>query len=236
MQLQGKKFLVIGGSGVLGAEFVRQLHAAGAEILATAASNDSAAKIPAVAKVRLLLDLTLPASIDTLVTYLRDTEVAFDCIINASGVVGFGSAESVAGAEQAALVERMNRVNYLGPLQLLGGLMPLLRQAAATSDEAVLVNLTGVVASLPMAGLGHYSASKTAISGFLAAIAKELRKDKVRVIDARPGHTETGLATRPLFGLAPNFGAGMLPEMVVSRILRAIEGNETLLESEAFKA
>jgi len=54
------------------------------------------------------------------------------------------------------------------------------------------------------------------------------------VIDARPGHTETGLATRPLFGAAPAFGAGMTAEHVAKVIVDGIESAVTELPSESF--
>lgn len=228
MEIAGKKFLVVGGSGVLGRHLVQQLHQAGGEVLATATSNESATHIPNVAKVRLLLDLTKPESISILTSYLNGTEQTLDGIVLASGLVGFGPVADPTPAE----VERLNRVNYLGPMQLVQELLPMLK---AGGQESVVMNITGVVASMPMAGLSHYSASKTAIGGFLAAISKELRKDSVRIIDARPGHTETGLAGRPLFGSAPNFGVGLAPEVVVSRLIDAIRANETLLEAGQFR-
>lgn len=228
MEIAGKKFLVIGGSGVLGRNLVQKLHEAGAEVLATATSNESAGNIPNVAKVRLLLDLTKPESISILTSYLANTELKLDGLVIASGVVGFGAAEGVA----PDLLARLNQVNYLGVVQLVGELLPLLR---AAESERVILNLTGVVASMPMAGLSHYTASKTGIAGYLAAVAKELKKDGIRVIDARPGHTETGLASRPLFGVAPNFGTGMTAGHVTQRLVEAIAGSETLLEADYFK-
>lgn len=228
MEIAGKKFLVVGGSGVLGRNLVSQLHSAGAEVLATATSNESAANIPNVAKVRLLLDLTKPDSVTILTSYLTNTEMKLDGLVIASGVVGFGAAT----LPTATQVERMNQINYLGVMQLIQELLPMLRNSGS---ESVILNLTGVVASVPMAGLAHYSASKTAIAGFLAALGKEVRKEGIRVIDARPGHTETGLANRPLFGSAPNFGVGMTPEQVAARLIAAIESNETVLEADFFK-
>jgi cyclic-di-GMP-binding biofilm dispersal mediator protein len=68
----------------------------------------------------------------------------------------------------------------------------------------------------------------------LAILALELRRDKIRVINARPGHTETGLATRVIFGTAPAMPPGMDPARVVSRLLAAIVGDETDLPSEVF--
>lgn len=204
-------------------------------MLASATSNESAANIPNVAKVRLLLDLTKPESVSILTSYLRSTEAELDGLVIASGTVGFGSVTEV----DRNLVERMNQVNYLGVVQLISELLPLIRRTGAQSetvtDERVILNLTGVVASMPMANLSHYSASKAAIAGFLSALSKEERKSGIRVIDARPGHTETGLASRPLFGTAPNFGSGMTPAHVVTRLVTAIQTEGNVLEADFFK-
>jgi cyclic-di-GMP-binding biofilm dispersal mediator protein len=85
-----------------------------------------------------------------------------------------------------------------------------------------------------MAGLSAYSASKTALNGYAVAASKELRKAGVNWIDARPGHTESGLASRAIFGIAPNFGQGKSVTEVVSRMVAAIAGQERDLPSSAF--
>jgi cyclic-di-GMP-binding biofilm dispersal mediator protein len=85
-----------------------------------------------------------------------------------------------------------------------------------------------------MAGLAAYSASKAALYAFGQAISRELRKDGIRVIDARPGHTETGLATRAIAGVAPAFPQGMSAEQVADRIIRAIIENEKDLPADSF--
>jgi cyclic-di-GMP-binding biofilm dispersal mediator protein len=87
-----------------------------------------------------------------------------------------------------------------------------------------------------MPGLAAYSASKTALQGFAQAAAKELRKSRIRWMDARPGHTDSGLAGRAIFGTAPNFGEGMTVEHVTSRIIQGILGDERDLPSSAFGA
>jgi NAD(P)-dependent dehydrogenase (short-subunit alcohol dehydrogenase family) len=225
MDISGKRFLVIGGSGVLGGELVRQLHGHGAAAMATASSNDSAAKIPAVAEVRLLLDYTSPESITTLTDYLS-AATELDGVINAAGVVAFGGTETL----DAELVEKLFRINALGPIQLLSSLAPVL----AKQPQSVVVNLTGVVAEAPLPNLAAYSASKTAIAGFLAGAAREWRRAGTRVISANPGHTETGLAGRAIAGVAPNFPQGMTPEHVASRIIDAIVNDEKELASSAF--
>lgn len=229
MNVSGKRFLVIGGSGVLGAELVKVLHSKGASVLATATSNDSAAKVPAVAEVRLLLDYQNPASVTTLTDYLKGS-TQIDGIINASGVVAFGPASEL----NIETIKRLTEVNFSGPVQLLSQLHPMLTASAAAGNEPVVVNITGVVAESPLPNLAAYSSSKTAIAGFLEALKREWRRDGIRVISANPGHTETGLASRAIQGLAPAFAQGMTPEHVAARIVAAIEADEKELPSQAF--
>lgn len=229
MQISGKKILVVGGSGVLGAELVKQLHGKGASVLATASSNESAAKIPAVAEVRLLLDYRSPESIKTLTDYLS-AATELDGVVNAAGVVAFGPLSQL-GEDT---LTRLMAVNAQGPMQLFAALQPKLSQSAKAGREPFIANITGVVAENPMANLVAYSASKTAIEGFLQGATRELRREGVRVLSARPGHTETGLASRAIQGEAPAFPTGMTAEHVVSKIVWALENDEKDLPSGSF--
>ena len=225
MEIANKRFLVVGASGVLGGEIVKLLTEKGAIVSGSASSNDSAAKIPAKVEVRLLLDLTSPESIKTLSDYLiAATEL--DGIINAAGVVAFGEVKDLT----AETVGRLMAINASGPMQLFSALTAKL----AEQEESVVVNITGVVAETPLPGIAAYSASKFAIDGFLAAAAREWRRQGIRAISARPGHTETGLATRAIAGEAPKFPEGMTAQHVAQRIVAAIENDEKELPSTAF--
>lgn len=229
MNLSGMRFLVVGGSGVLGAELTRQLHAHGAQVLATATSNDSAARIPAVAEVRLILNYQDPQSIETLTDYLKGS-TNIDGIINAAGVVAFGPSSEL---DQATL-QRLFATNATGPMQLLTSLHSMLVASKQSGKEPVVLNITGVVAEQPMPNLAAYSASKTAIAGFLDAAAREWRREGIRVINTYPGHTETGLAGRAIAGTAPQFPQGMTAEHVAGRIIKALVEDEKTLASSEF--
>lgn len=225
MEIANKRFLVVGASGVLGGEIVKLLTEKGAIVSGSASSNDSAAKIPAKVEVRLLLDLTSPESIKTLSDYLiAATEL--DGIINAAGVVAFGEVKDL----MAETVGRLMAINASGPMQLFSALTAKL----AEKEESVVVNITGVVAETPLPGIAAYSASKFAIDGFLAAASREWRRQGIRAISARPGHTETGLASRAIAGEAPKFPEGMTAQHVAQRIVAAIENDEKELPSTAF--
>lgn len=225
MELTDKRILVAGASGALGSELTRQLVQKGAVVLGTARSNETAGNIPAQAEIRLLLDFTKPESIRTLTDYLVAAS-ELDGIINASGVVAFGDVKELA----AETIVELMATNASGPIQLFSALTELL----AKKDEAIIVNLTGVVAENPLPGLAAYSASKCAIDGFLTGAAREWRRMGISTISARPGHTETGLADRAIAGTAPKFPTGMTAEQVASRILAAIEAGERELPASAF--
>ena len=229
-QLQGKNILVIGANGAFGAAISEQLIKHGARVLGTARSAESSVRLSSNLTARLLLDLEQPNSIQILADYLLGQPESIDGIVLAAGLVGFGSlAETPVGQ-----VERLMRVNALGQIELIQRLLPKLLDSVLTEREPFVVSISGVIAESPMAGLAAYSASKSALFGFAQAAAKELRKSRIRWMDARPGHTESGLATRAIFGTAPNFGTGLSVDHVVERIIEGILSDERDLPSTAF--
>jgi cyclic-di-GMP-binding biofilm dispersal mediator protein len=229
-QLQGKNILVVGASGGLGREFCAQLGQAGANVFGTASSNESSARLPADLAQRLLLDLDSDVSIQALTDYLIAAPVSLDGVVLAAGLVAFGGI----GDTPALVIERLMRVNATGQMQLVARLLPKLSASAAVGNEPFVLSISGVVAENPLSGLAAYSASKTALHGFALAASKELRKAGIQWVDARPGHTESGLAGRAIFGVAPNFGVGMPVAQVVARMIAGLESLEKDLPSSAF--
>ena len=230
MELTGKRVLVIGGSGVLGAEFCNQLMALGAEVLATARNVESSQRIPAAVQTRLLVDLESQASIDTFGDYLSDQFDSIDVVINAAGLVGFGSWESTGAAASQKLVQ----VNFLGPASIFAKLTPLLKVSGAAGTGTYIVNISGVAAEKTYPGMAAYTASKVAASSLMKSLTYDLRRDGIKTLDARPGHTETGLAARAIVGAAPAFPTGMTAEHVVSRIIKGLQEDSTELASTDF--
>ena len=230
MELSGKSVLLMGANGALGSLLATALANAGATVIGTARTNDSAARLPASLAQSLLLDLEDSTSLNALADYLADRPEPLDAVINAAGIVGFGTVESTTVADAA----RLMRVNHLAPAELISRLVPRLVESATAERQPVIVGITGIVSEQAFAGMAAYVASKTAHAAWLRALALELRRSKVRVLDAHPGHTETGLSSRAVFGVAPNFPAGMTAEHVTQVILASILADETALPSERF--
>lgn len=224
MDISGKHFLVTGASGALGSRIARKLVEQGATVTLSGRTEaaledlalDGAHLVPA--------DLTHPAAPADLVARAKAHTGTLDGVIVASGVVAFGPAAEV----DDDTVDELLLVDLLGPLRLV--------RAALTEVDTggVVLNISGVIAEKPVGGMAAYCAAKAGISAFVEAARPEARRRKVRVIDARPPHTETGLAGRAIAGTAPNFPQGLDPDDVAARIVAAITDDEKELASSAF--
>ncbi len=102
------------------------------------------------------------------------------------------------------------------------------------TSKGFFVNISAVVAESPFPGMVAYAASKAALTGADRALVRELRRQHIRVCDARPPHTETGLAGRAIAGVSPVLPEGLSPERVAERIVAAIEADETDIAAAQF--
>lgn len=224
--LASKTVLVIGATGGIGTSLCAVLSAAGASVIGTTQSSDKLGRLAGITTRQHVLDLADPGSIATFLDELESDGVELDGLIVAAGLVAFGNAVDA----PAAGFDRLMAVNATGPIHVMSALAPVIGH----SGDGFIVTLSGMIAETPMAGLSAYSASKAALHAFSVAAGREFRRLGVRVIDARPGHTESGLATRAVFGEAPNFGAGLSTDAVAARIVAAIVDDEKDLPSAAF--
>lgn len=146
-----------------------------------------------------------------------------DGLVNAAGVVAFGGLD---GMSDSALDE-LFAVDLIGPLRVI-------RTALGYMESGFVVNITGVVAEQPVAGMAAYSAAKAGLSSATQALGRELRRRNIHVLDARPPHTETGLAGRPIAGTAPNMPEGLDPGFVARTIVDAVERGDRELPATVF--
>ena len=147
-----------------------------------------------------------------------------DVVINAVGVVAFGP---VAGLSVDAM-EELFLTNTFVPIMLAQAALARLEPGGA------IVNLSGVIAEQNLPGMAAYGASKAAVRAFDQALAREARRAGIRVLDARPPHTETGLAARSIEGTAPRMPAGLEPHQVAVVLCNALATGATDLPSQEF--
>jgi cyclic-di-GMP-binding biofilm dispersal mediator protein len=101
-------------------------------------------------------------------------------------------------------------------------------------EGGVILGISAVVAEKPQPNMATYSAAKAATAALFSAVRTEARRRKVRVVDVRPPHTETGLATRAIAGDPPKLPTGLDPDAVATRIVEALLSDETELGSFDF--
>ncbi|MDF2443355.1 MAG: hypothetical protein JWR01_1558 [Subtercola sp.] len=225
--LEGAVVLVLGASGGLGARIANRLADAGATVVRAARNPATLAGPDA-----FLADLRTPESADSLLLAAAAAHPEhLDGIVVAAGAVAFGPV----GELDDDTLDALLAVNTTSPIRLIRGALPRLAESATAGRKPFIVTISGIVAESPTAGMAAYSASKAGLAAFVQAASRELRRSGIRVLDARPGHTETELSRHPLAGIAPAFPAGLDPDAVADRIVQAIVADEKDLPSSAFQ-
>ncbi len=218
-----KVALIAGGTGGLGSALATELRSRGC-IVVTVSRTQLTQSTQSPDPNHIAADLRSPDSATAVIDQVIAKHGALNIVINAMGVVAFGeiSATSIDTVEEVFLTNTFGHI--------------FLMQAALRkiSQGSVLVGISGIIAEQNLPGMSVYGASKAAVRSFDEALAREARKVGVRIIDARPPHTETGLASRAVAGTAPKFPRGLEPVAVAQRIITAIANGETDLPSTSF--
>ena len=222
--LEGASVVVTGASGGIGRHIAKQLAEAGARLTLAARDRDALESLGIDATV-VSADLRDAEAGRTIVAAALAANNTLDGLVNAAGVVAFGSLADTADE----VIEDLFLTNVLGPLWLMRAAIP-----ALTESRGFIANISAVVAEQPLAGMAAYAASKAALTAADRALTRELRAAGITVTDARPPHTETGLADRPISGIAPRLREGLRPEDVARRIVTAIIVGEREIPAEAF--
>lgn len=226
-ELSGLRILVVGATGGLGSRISQRLSDAGA-VLALSARDTGRLDSLDIAAETIAADLRTDSA--AVVAEAERRLGGLDAVIVASGVVAFGPAAEL----ESGTVAELFSVNAASPIELIGAALPALARSAEAKRAPVVVTISGIVAEAPTAGLAAYSASKAALAAFMVAAARENRRAGIRMLDARPGHTETGLVTRAIAGTPPAFPAGHDADHVADVIVEAIASGARDLPSSAF--
>lgn len=221
--VDGQSILLAGASGGLGSALAVELAKRGAILTLVARDAERLAAVTVDAN-RVIADLRLPEACSASVEAALSHGSRLDIVINAVGVVAFGSVDQLS----VDAMEELFLTNTFVPIMLAKAALPVLE------TDGAIVNISGVIAEQNLPGMAAYGASKAALRSFDEALAREARRKKVRVLDARPPHTETGLADRPIHGTSPKMPAGLSPEYVANVICDALESGAADLPSSSF--
>ena len=219
MEITGARSVVLGATGGFGAEIARSLASEGAALAVHGRDVDRLQAIAAeVGGHAVPGDLTQPGVPDVVIDDAARALGGLDVVVMAFGAVAFGPVAELDEAVLRSIIE----IDLIAPI--------LVARAATRHLErdGVIAQVSAVVADQPMAGLAAYSAAKAGLTAFDVAFRREMRRAGVRVLDARPPHMETGLATRPLAGTAPGLSEGRNPREVADELVVVIGGSDSV--------
>jgi len=195
MQLDGKTFVVSGGSSGLGAACVAEFVSGGANVVICDVSERGAELAAQLGKqVRFArTDVTDDAQVRAAVD-LADKE--FGGLHGAINCAGVATAERVIGRDGPLPLERFTKViavNLIGTFNVirLAAAKMLERAVDPGEDRGVIICTASVAAYDGQVGQAAYAASKGGIVGLTLPIAREFAQHQIRVASIAPGIFDT---------------------------------------------
>ncbi len=216
----GKTVLVTGASYGIGEATARKLAAAGAKVLIVARSADRLEDVAASINtgggqaVVYPTDLSDEAAVSELTKQITENHGPLDIIVSNAGKSLRRSLHEQ--YDRPHDFQRTIDVNYLGPIWLLLGLLPAMRE----NGRGHLVNVSSVgVRVVPGPQWGAYQASKGAFDRWLRSVAPELHVDGIDVSTIYFALVRTRMIEpTPLLGRLP----GLTPDEAADAVAKVI--------------
>lgn len=227
--LRGCTALITGASAGIGQEMARQLAPHAASLILVARREDRLRGLadelraghPKLQVYTRAVDLSDPAQIQSLISWLHEGDFPVSILVNNAGLGDYGPFASASWDR----LDAMLRVNIAGLTQLTHALLPTLRKQAF----AHLLNVSSVASFLPMPNFAVYAATKAYVTSLSEALRHELRHTTVGVTALCPGpvHTEFGEVAYRTPEDRPSPASMYVPvEKVVSDALLAMVQNK----------
>ena len=217
----GRVVLVTGASSGIGERTAELLGLAGARVLVTARRGDLLDDVAARIRARggtaatYVADLADLDAVDRLVTEVLRDHDGVDVVVSNAGL---SIRRSLTDTEERFHdVARTNAVNYLGPVRLLSGLLPHMRERG----YGHVVDVSTLSVDLPAAHWAVYAASKSAFDAWLRCVAPEIRVDGVATTSLHLPLVHTAMSA-PTYdpswpGLTVEHAAGVVGRALVTR-------------------
>lgn len=194
MRLQGKHAIITGAASGIGAESARLFASEGASVLAVDRSEAALQEVHGGNKAIRCLGQDLAAN-EAPKRVVEAALAAFggiDILFNNAGVSHRDLAEETSDEDW----DRVFAVNVRAMFRLCRQAIPVLREAAAKSGRARIINTASVMAFDTDIGLAAYTASKHAVAGLTKTLALELGKFAITANYVLPGAIYTGMTKR----------------------------------------
>ncbi len=222
MQLKSRRCLLIGARGGIGRQVAQALAARGVDLVLAGRDPDALhALVPALrlhgVRVDVVSgDLLHAGGAQNIVARALEAHPELDLLVNAAGQTHFGDFEHT----PPEVLERLLRVNLLGPMLLAQAAMPALRR----SPQGLIVNVGSIFGSIGFPCFAAYSATKFALRGWSEALRREVADSRVGVLYFAPRYTRTALNEGAVERMAMAVGMRQdTPEVVAEALVSDIE-------------
>ncbi|MEA2998639.1 MAG: hypothetical protein QOK17_472 [Sphingomonadales bacterium] len=182
MRLEGKRIVVTGGANGLGAEYVRALHAEGAQVVIFDIDPGAAAALgeelgPGCGFE--VADVSVPDSVEAAFASAAERMGGLDVLVNNAGVYPHRALEKISHGDWRNVM----RVNLDGVFVCTSAALDHLRAAGGGKVVNIVTNLLWVMAP----DMAHYIASKSGVLGFTRGAARELASWGITINALAPG-------------------------------------------------
>ena len=224
MRLEGRRALVTGGAGGIGAAIVRRLAAEGAEITIGDLNLEGATEVAGeVSGLPIELDVTDLGSAQAAVD---SAGKPLDILVNNAGTDEFGFFTQTTPEQW----EKVIAVNLNGVLNCTFAALPGMQEAG----YGRIVNIASEAGRVGSKGSAVYSAAKAGVIGFTKVMARENARFGINANAIAPGPIETPLLMRATeFG---EIGEKIIENMKAGTQLRRLGQPEEVAAAVAFLA
>jgi len=189
MDLLGKGAYVTGGGRGIGRGIALALARAGANVAVADLEIESAKAVATDIRtlgrtaIALRVDVTDGKNVQAMLQATVEGLGRLDIAVNCAGVISISPLEKLAEAEW----DRVLNVNTKGVFLCCKEALPSLRQ----SGTGRIINVASIAGKRGFPNLAHYCASKFAVVGLTAALAREVARDGITVNAICPGIVRT---------------------------------------------
>jgi 2-hydroxycyclohexanecarboxyl-CoA dehydrogenase len=197
MKLDNRTALITGAASGIGYATAQAFAKAGAHVLLADIDEAGGAKAAGELKAAgyqadyFQVDMTTPASVDSLAARVQQRFGAPDVIVNGAG---WGKNHPF-WEGTPDLWERMIALNFVGPMQLVKALLP----AMIERRSGRIINVSSDAGRVGSLGETVYSGAKGGLIAFTKSLARELARYQINVNCVCPGPTDT-----PLMAVVPD--------------------------------
>ena len=227
MQVNGRKLIVTGAGNGMGREVALELIRRGATVIGVDINSNF---LEETARLSQGLGPSFEAKVLDISDGSRCADFSrehpdADGLVNVAGII-----QPFVRVEQLSMeaVERVMRVNFFGPLNLIHAFLPALK----SRPEAHILNVSSMGSYAPVPGQTVYGASKAALNLLTEGLRSELSETNVRLTLVWPGAIATNIAGNSGLTMAADAQAEAPKMKLVSasdaakQMVDAVEGNK----------